>query len=228
MEFLAALPGITARLVAILASLSALIARALLRHPAHSVHIVPLWNYISRVSRRFEALTSRLAAGQLRPRTPRPNREPGKPPAPRGFPTTRAWLLTALRHEAAVYGHQLAHLLEQPEARAFLQSASQAARLLRPLCLMLGIVPEPLRPPRRPRTRHKPEAPPHPNRIPPPPGVSAAQRSQPQADKPGTPAPWFSARPAARQAAPPPRMPELCPRLRYRWPFNQLADALPT
>jgi hypothetical protein len=194
-ELLAAIPGIAARLAVILANLAALVARAFLRHPVHMVHIVPLWNYINRTARRFTRVCSRLEAGQLRPRALRPARKGGAR-KPRGFPTTRAWLLAALRHEAAGYGVQIQHLLEQPESAALLAAAPQAARVLRPLCTMLGIVPATLALPPRPK-------PPPARRVPPRPGTRFTGQLEPSALGPRPPRP-------------------LCPRLLHRWPFNQL------
>jgi hypothetical protein len=194
-ELRAAIPDITLRLAAILAALAALVARAFLRHPVHAVHIVPLWNYIGRTARRFTRTLDNLAAGRLRPHVPRPRRTPSRARAPLGFPTTRNWLLAELRHEAAGYGLQLTHLLEQPESQAILAAAPQAARVLRPLCRMLGFTPAPIQPPPRP-----PAAP----SLMAKPGRS--RRADPDGDLPAL--------------GPRPTQP-LCPRLLTRWPFNQ-------
>ena len=194
-ELLAAIPGLTARLALILGSLAALVARAFLRHPVHAVHIVPLWTYITRTARRFTRTLDRLAAGTLRPRTARPNRKraAAAPRKPRGYPTTRAWLRATLAHEANGYGSQLTHLLDQPETKALLQAAPQAARLLRPICHFLGIQPDAIRPLPRPPA-------PMPPRL-----------------------PRLRAEPPAAPAAFNPRPPRpLCPRLLYRWPWNAL------
>jgi len=201
-ELLAAIPGITARLAGILGGLAALIARAFLRHPVHVVHIVPLWNYIGRTARRFTCTLDRLAAGTLRPRIPRPSRKPAGSAAalrkPRGYPTTHAWLRATLVQEANAFGSQLTHLLDQPETRALLAAAPQAARLLRPICHMLGIQPEALRRP-----------------------------SAPKPARPARPAPprfpRFRVEPPAEPAAFNPRpVRPLCPRLLDRWPWNAL------
>ena len=192
----------TARLAGILAALAALVARALLRHPVHVAHIVPLWNYIGRTARRFTRTLDRLAAGTLRPHTPRPNRKQAaaQPRKPRGYPTTHAWLRATLAHEANVYGSQLADLLDQPETRALLQAAPQAARLLRPLCRYLGIEPDAIRPP----PRQPAPSPSRPAKAEPP--VLSRPRARPEA--PATPS-VFSPRP----------LQPLCPRLVDRWPF---------
>jgi len=205
-ELLAAIPVITARLAIILGNLAALVARALLRHPVHVVHIVPLWNYIGRTARRFTRTLDRLAAGTLRARTPCPNRKAATSAAPRklrGYPTTHAWLRATLAHEANAYGSQLSDLLDQPETRALLAAAPQAARLLRPICRMLGIQPDAVRRPPRPAAPR----PPRPAKAEPPrlPRLRAEPPAEPSV---------FSPRP----------LQPLCPRLLDRWPWN----ALPT
>jgi hypothetical protein len=203
-ELLAAIPGITAHLASILGNLAALIARAFLKHPVHVVHIVPLWNYIGRIARRFTRTMDRLAEGKLRAHTPRPNRTPAtaaQPRKPRGYPTTHAWLRATLAHEANAYGSQLAHLLDQPETKALLAAAPQAARLLRPLCRYLGIEPDAIRrPPRPPAPKAPHPAKPEPPRL-------ARLRAEPPAE-PSV----FSPRPIQ----------PLCPRLLDRWPWNAL------
>ena len=202
-ELLAAIPGITTRLSAILAALAALVARAFLKHPVHVAHINPLWAYINRTARRFTRALDSLAAGTLRAGAPRPGRQP-HPRKPMGFPSQHAWLLAALRHEAAVFGNQLTRLLEQPEARALLAAAPQAVRLLRPLCHILGVTPAPLARPAKPK--------------PPPAPSPPASRAQPRATPTHSHAPSILG----------PRPPQpLCPRLLDRWPWNALRHPSP-
>jgi hypothetical protein len=45
--------------------------------------------------------------------------------------------------EAACFGGQLRHLLSDPEMAALLRAAPQAGRLLRPLCRILAVPPDP-------------------------------------------------------------------------------------
>ncbi len=61
---------------------------------------------------------------------------------PRGF----AWLVRVAAWEAAGFGSQLRAVLETPEMVALLTAAPQAARVLRPVCRMLGIEAAVLRP----------------------------------------------------------------------------------
>ena len=201
-ELLAAIPGIVAQLATILAGISALIARRFITHPVRVTYTIPLCNYIGRTTRRLARLASRLAAGTQRIHAPRPGRKGGAR-KPCGFPTTHAWLRATLVQEANVYGSQLTHLLEQPDTTALLAAAPAAARLLRPICHMLGVSPVPLRPPPRPAK------PPKAARPPATPG--------PATPEPAKPAP-------SRHRREPfvfrPRPPEpLCPRLVGRWPF---------
>jgi hypothetical protein len=195
---LAAIPDVTRRLAAILGALAALVARAFLKDIRHVACIVPLWNYIGRTARRFDRVMARLAAGQLHPATPRartarpPSPRETTPRPPRGYPTNRDWLLAALRHEAAGYGSQLNHLLSEPETAALIAAAPQAARLLRPLCRMLGISPAAIRPTPCPAT---------PSRQP---------GRRPRHDPP-------EAAPAPDPAGP--RSRPLCPHLLERWPW---------
>jgi hypothetical protein len=113
-----------------------------------------LWGWLRRVARRFAALAGRAAAGTLRP--PAANRRcpdwaAAKPRLnllrlnlPRGF----GWLGQAVPY-ARPFGGQLTAFLATPEAAALLAAAPQAARLLRPLCRMLGARPIPALPPPR-------------------------------------------------------------------------------
>lgn len=209
---LAAIPGVTARLAAILGALAALVARAFLNNPRHVACIVPLYTYIRRTACRFDRVMARLAAGH-RPSgattASRPAHRRATPRPPRLYPTNRFWLVTALRHEAAGYGSQLNHLLNEPETAALIAAAPQAARLLRPLCRMLGIAPAALQaPPRRPPAAAAPRPAPRPR----PP---AAPRHDPPDDIGAiSPPPGAWPRP-------------ICERLLERWPWTWIAASHP-
>ncbi len=73
-----------------------------------------------------------------------------------------SWLVGMLGWEAA-YGSELQYLLKLPEMHALIRAAPQVGRLLRPLCWMLGVVPDPAilppPPPRPPRVKPAPPAP---------------------------------------------------------------------
>ena len=179
-----AAPELGRRFGAILAGLATLIARAFLKHPRAAL-IMPLWRYFTHTGRRFDRLMAHIAAGRL-PRKSRLGRV--RPPAtvlptPRVAwrPTTRAWLITDLKHEAAFFRGQLEALLADPAAAQLLATHPAAARLLRPLCHMLALDrPGPAPPPRpsrakparapKPRaprpSRAKPEIDPHDRRAP--------------------------------------------------------------
>ena len=202
-ELRAAAPDLGRRFGVIVAALAALIARAFLRHPTRAALIVPLWRYLTRTARRFDRLMAHIAAGQLPPKR-RPGTRSGSRAVP--LPSTRAWLVIALRHEAAAFASQLQSLLAEPEAAGLLATTPAAGRLLRPLCRMLGLPAAgspkaPGRPPTLPRGPAKPE---HANPEP----------ATPVSITPPTPS-------AACQNPPPPRLPKPpCPRARWPWfPF---------
>ena len=142
-------PGLARQLGVILAALAALVARAFLRDPARVALIIPLWTRLTRAARRFDRLMSRLAVG-----TPSKPRQPGRSGSrPVPLPSGNGWLRAALRHEGAACATQLEHLLAEPETAALLAQFPQAARILRPICRMLGLRLAPLPPtPRLPPT----------------------------------------------------------------------------
>ncbi len=126
---------------------------------------------LQRMAFRFSALVEKFTAGTLKPpRPPRPrpapplpdpallpdpaHAPPPKPPRVRErLPRQLAWLVGMLGWEAA-YGSELQYLLKLPEMHALIRAAPQVGRLLRPLCWMLGVVPDPaILPPPPKRTR---------------------------------------------------------------------------
>jgi hypothetical protein len=144
-------PGFAGRFTMIVAGLAALIARAFLRNPRLVPLIIPLCARLNRTARRVAALMSLLARhGAYRRRGEASGRgfsleKPRERTCP--IPTTPAWLIAALRHEAAAYASQLSHLLAEPGISELLDAAPAAKRLLRPLCRMLGIPDTPDTPP---------------------------------------------------------------------------------
>ena len=124
-------PIVALRLTAILAGLAALIARAFLKNPRFLPIILPLHRRLTHAARRFAALMAGLAAGQLpRQRPSRPGGGRGPKPA---IPTTKAWLIHTLRHEAVFYRGLLAALLAEPGVADLLAAAPSAQRLLNPI-----------------------------------------------------------------------------------------------
>lgn len=208
-ELRAAAPGIAQRLAVILLALAALVASGFLKDPRRVGLITPLWTRITRAARRFARAMAHLAAGTA-PRPSRPGRGSagGKPPAP--LPSGRAWLVVALRHNAANFASQLNHLLSEPQAAALVAASPQAARILRPLCHILGITPAcvPLLP--RRRARPKPPAP-----------TPSRPAQAPSRPEPAAPTEWLKTwTPGSRTMGPPP-----CPRSRWPWvnPFGSKA-----
>jgi hypothetical protein len=146
-------PGFAGRFTMIAAGLVALIARAFLRDPRLAPLILPLCGRINRTARRLAAVMAILARhgairhgatrrGEASDRGALAPRKRCRPLAPRTrcpIPTTPAWLIKILHHEAATYASQLSHLLAEPGVAELLDAAPTAKRLLRPLCRMLGL-----------------------------------------------------------------------------------------
>ena len=134
------------RLAGILAGLAAVVARRFLRDPKLLVLILPLWGWLGRTARRFERAVTRVRPASVRT-TPRVvSATVTRVRAPRvRFPGGRGWLVRVLGYEAAAYRSQLEYLLAEPETQILRAAVPSAARLLRPLCRMLGTA-EPARP----------------------------------------------------------------------------------
>jgi hypothetical protein len=224
----AAAPALAEAMRYVCTGLATLIARAFLRDPRHVVIIVPLWTRLTRAARRFDRLMARIAAGTEQPR-PRPatSRQGAHGTAPVRFPARRAWLLAALKHEAAHYTQWLERRLSDPVTAELIASVPQAQSILRPLCHMLGVRHASL----GVDHRRKPSSPrPGKGRAIAPPALPSplprlregqgegrtAARAHPVSPERDD-APAFSPRPA----------PELCPRLLTRWPFAPLPTRRP-
>ena len=199
-ELRATAPALAEGLLHILTGLSALIARAFLRHPRYVTIIVPLWTYLQRTAKRTSRMMARLAAGTPS-RPSHPGTSSGRQPTP--FPTERAWILAALRHEAAYYTQWLDRLLARPDIAALVAARPQTLRLIRPLAHMLGAThPALARPKRQPRRR-----------VTPPPPAAEAQAKDSASAHPSPPCPhvfWpWRPRPAPRPTLRPPDSPLL-------------------
>jgi HAMP domain-containing protein len=166
------------------------VRRAIGYHAAAVRAAAPLilitWNYLSHAARRLEALTRRVAAGTatIRPRARRAKdpTEPAKPtPTPKHPPLPHrfGWLVR-LSPNVGGLSMSLRNLLTTDEIATLLADAPQAARILRPLCNMLGIAKAPGLPaalfPERPKRPPKPRAP-RPPKEPRPPRVRRKPRS---------------------------------------------------
>ena len=148
-----------------------------------------LYQRLGEICGKIERLAARFQAGRLWRRVSGAGaRKSGAAKTgARIWPGRFAWLVRAAGYQAAGYGCQLQHVLEQPEMVELLKASPQAARILRPVCRMLAIdtallrpgvpVPEPKVRVRKPRLR-KPRIPIDWGRIPLPRGVLTAARRQ--------------------------------------------------
>jgi len=114
--------------------------------------ILLVWSRLRRIGARFAAVAARVRSGTVPaassraacrgtacgPAASRPTPSGARQTLPRGF----AWLVR-LAPEAACHGSQLQNLLSDAEMVALLSAAPQMARVLRPLCRMLGVEPTP-------------------------------------------------------------------------------------
>jgi hypothetical protein len=213
-ELRSAAPAFAARLSDIFMGLAALIARAFLRNPTRVGLILTLWNRLTRAGRRCDRLMARVAQGTEQPRSlSRPGRQRATATAPScpqvQLPTTHAWLLKDLKHEAALYTQRLETILSDPDFAAIIAHCPQALRLLRPLGHMLGVRHASL------GVRHA-AVPPLPGRRPPAPPAIAAPRATPV--QPRAAAAMHPPLPAWRRPPPPRHEAEPCPHM-DRWPF---------
>lgn len=124
----------------ILADLVAVIARRFLRDPRLLPLIVPLWRWLTHIACRLERVAVRRRPVVARvPAVSATRAARAELPAMAKLPRGRGWLVRQLGYEAVGYGSQLAHLLGQPEAQAILAQLPGMARILRPVCRLLGL-----------------------------------------------------------------------------------------
>ena len=113
-----------------------------------------IWNRVRLLGDRLIALIARARAGRLAARrTPHPDPPPQggreherEPDAGAGaasgagvrLPTGFGWV-TRVLPQTGQYAGLLAYLLRDPEMAALVEKAPQAARILRPLCQLLGV-----------------------------------------------------------------------------------------
>ncbi|MDR3525146.1 MAG: hypothetical protein P4L66_13710 [Acetobacteraceae bacterium] len=148
-----------------------------------------LYRRLGDIAATFERLVARFQAGRVQVPGPRAHAGIGRAgkTGRRIWPGRFAWLVRAASYQAAGYGCQLRHILEQPEMVELLKATPQAARILRPVCRMLAIERAVLQPgqpvPERPAREVKPRIrKPRPKidwgRIPLPRGVLTAVRKR--------------------------------------------------
>jgi len=133
-----AAPEMALRFGAIMAGLAALIARRFLRMPHLMRFTVLLYGRLNR-------LAARLLRAMTRPaqvRAPRRDRAETVRSNAISLPRGHGWLVRELGWEAAAYMSQLEALLREPAMLGALADAPRAARVLRPICRMLGVVAE--------------------------------------------------------------------------------------
>ena len=114
---------------------------------SHAVMML-LYRRLGEICGKLERLVTRFQAGQLWRRKPAARagvRNVAKTGA-RIWPGRFGWLVRVASYQAAGYGCQLRHVLEQPEMVELLKASPQAARILRPVCRMLAIETAVLRP----------------------------------------------------------------------------------
>jgi hypothetical protein len=179
------------------------IAAKIADYPFTAEMVTFLWKRVNTVKNRFLALAALVQAGKTpreRAAKPRAGKQPGmaKPPGinwRKWLPMSRfAWLCRLMpslanRFGAAQFGVGLRHLLGQPEMRAILAATPKAARLLAPLCFMLGIEESLLRPV---------------HAAPPAPGIAASEPEAAPLDIPGAPLPPEGMPPRAPDPPPDP------------------------
>jgi hypothetical protein len=119
-----------------------------------------VYQRVGEVCSRFERLAARFAAGTLVRSVGRAPRCAASEMAQQGlrgragflrtWPFGFAWLVRAAGYQAAGFGEQIRAVLEHPDMVVMLDAAPRVGRLLRPICLMLGVERHLLRLPRRP------------------------------------------------------------------------------
>ena len=130
-----AAPELIRRLGYTLFGLAALVARRFLRNPRFFALIVPLYGRLRRAVRRFERALSRPVVVR---KASVARRAVARAPVVR-LPMGKGWLVRELGWEAAGYGSQLQHLLDDPAMQAALAAVPAVGRILRPICRMLGV-----------------------------------------------------------------------------------------
>ena len=128
-------------IIAILSGMRAALAPHVNHHTPRTPIFLTAWTRIGRAAARLHNLIALWQSNTLP--TSRPARAPRKTPAPKKpyFPAGRAWLAARTDHHVRAHASQLQHLLARPDMADFLTAVPQAARILRPLCHMLGIEP---------------------------------------------------------------------------------------
>ena len=128
-------PELARRFCMILAGLAGLVARRFLRMPHLMRFTLLLWSRLSRAVPRFMRALGRTA----KPRGKRAPTGRGERARVPGLPSGRGWLVRELGWEAAGFTSQMEALLSEPGTQATLLDSPGLARILRPICRMLGV-----------------------------------------------------------------------------------------
>ncbi len=100
---------------------------------------------LMQISWKITRLAERFAAGELRAFVVREApvgarvRAPTYPRAASIWPRKRVWLVVMDGYRAAGCGESFRHILVQADMIALLKATPQAARIMRPMCRMLGV-----------------------------------------------------------------------------------------
>ena len=152
--------GPEGRFAVIVAALCRAVAASLNRGLMEAAVIVLVWRRVKRVERLLLALAERVRLGLYRRGFTQPSRaargegvrvgERASSGAWHLLPRRFGWLMGLMPYKAAAYSSQLSCVLAEPEMVALLRDVPQAQRIIRPLCVMLGLDFEGLRE-KRPR-----------------------------------------------------------------------------
>ncbi len=156
--------------------------------------VIGIWDRLTRILTRFAAILAR----PIKPRAITPRTIPAHPPAARPqvqarpfkarrLPTGYGWLIRRLP-AASPFAEELQRLIGDPQMAALLQANPGMARLLRPLCRMLGVQQPPEQRPQRPPLPGQPAREPRPEQfspaIPRPPKPSGRAANPPPDPRP--------------------------------------------
>jgi hypothetical protein len=156
----AATLSVVATFTLILDGLLTAIGARIADYPFTAEMVTFLWKRVNTVKNRFLALAAGIQAGRI-PREPAEKPRAGRRSGtawpdginwrkwlPMGRFAWLCWLMPSLanRFGAAQFADPLRHLLGEPEMRTLLSATPKTARLLAPLCFMLGIDESLLRP----------------------------------------------------------------------------------
>ncbi len=137
--------------------------------------IIAIWARFQKINNRFQKLVVLIRAGKLPPERVRSPEEaarraerraekaacdppPASPPPRTRLPRKFGWVRAMVPCDGGNLADQMGHLLTQPEIAELIAATPRMARLLKPLCHMLGIEQASLVPPPAPLaadgTRH--------------------------------------------------------------------------